>query len=205
MTTVRRPSARHALTAVALVAGSLLLAACADQTAGAAATYSDSRISEQQLSSAVEEILVAKEQPADSVDQSLTATTLGRMLTVELVDILSAREGVVISQGAIDEQLAAYDGQAGGRDAVVTTFVEQGVAPSQIEDVVRLNLQAQALGVKLDPSGSAEEQGQAVFDAVVALSDELAVTASPRYGTWDAQALTLGPVLNDLSAPPAIG
>lgn len=205
MTTVRRPSARHAMAAVALVAGSLLLAACADQTAGAAATYGDSRVSEQQLSSAVEEILVAKGQPADSVDQSLTATTLGRMLTVELVDILAAREAVVISQGAIDEQLAAYDGQAGGRDAVVTTFVEQGVAPSQIEDVVRLNLQAQALGVKLDPSGSAEEQGQAVFDAVVALSDELAVTASPRYGTWDATALTLGPVPDDLSAPPAIG
>ena len=38
-----------------------------------------------------------------------------------------------------------------------------------------------------------------MFDAVVALSDELAVTTSPRYGTWDAATLTIGPVPDDLS------
>ncbi len=43
------------------------------------------------------------------------------------------------------------------------------MAPSQIESIVKLNIQAQALGIALAPNGSAEEQGQAVVEAVVAL------------------------------------
>lgn len=205
MTTVRRMHARHTLAASALAMCGLLLAACGGQQAGSAATYGDSRISEQQLGSTVQEVFVARGLPADSADESVTTTTLGRMITIDLVDTLAEREGVVVSQGALDEQFAAYDGQAGGREAVIKTFVDQGVAPSQVEDVVRLSMLAQAIGEKLDPTGTAETQGQAVFDAVVALSDELAVTTSPRFGTWDSASLKLGPVPDDLSAPPAVG
>lgn len=111
------------------------------------------------------------------------------MLTIELVDAVAEREGVVVTQGQIDEQLAAYDGEAGGRAEVEKIFIEQSIAPGQIEEIVRLNLlQAQALGIALMPNGSAEEQGQ-VFEAVGAMSDELNTTASPRFGTWSRYAV----------------
>jgi hypothetical protein len=205
MSTVRRPSARHALAAAALAVGAVLLSACGGQTAGSAATFGDSRITEEKLSSTVQEILVAQGQPATTADTTIPSQTLGLMLTMQMVDIAAGRAGVSITQGAIDQAVAQAESQAGSHEALIQSIVDQGVAPSQLEDIVRLQLQASALGVKLLPDGTQAEQSDAAFKAVSALSAELNVTASPRYGTWDAAALTLGPVPNDLSSPPALG
>lgn len=205
MTTDRRPSARTAMASLTLAVAGLLLTACGGQTAGSAATFGDQRITEQQLNAEVESILTAKGQPVDSADPTLTSQTLSRMLTVALVDELATREGAAVTQGQIDEQRAAYEAQAGGPAEVERIFAEQGIAPSQITAIITLNLQAQALGPILDPHGSAEEQGQAVFAAAAALSDELDTTVSPRFGTWDATSLTVGPMADDLSSPPSLG
>jgi len=203
MITARRP--RRALAAAIVAASALLLSACGNQQAGSAATLGDTRISDAALSAQVQEILAAKGQPVTSVDQSLTAQTLGRMITLEVVDRLAEREGVTVTQGQVDEQLAAAVAQTGDMAALEQVYVEQSIAPSQIESFVTLNIQAQELGIALLPSGTAEEQGQAVFEAASALSEELDTTVSPRYGTWDASQLALGPVPDDLSTPPALG
>jgi SurA N-terminal domain len=203
MTAARRP--RLVLAAASLAAAALLISACSNQQPGAAATLGDTRISEQTLSAEVQAVLVAKGQPATSVDEALPPDMLSRLITIELVDRLAAREGVVVTQGQIDEQLANYEGQAGDQAAVEKLFIEQGVAPSQIESIVKLNTQAQELGIVLAPNGSAEEQRQAVVDAVIALSVELDTTVSPRFGTWDAATISVGPTPDDLSAPPAVG
>jgi hypothetical protein len=203
MTSARRP--RIILAAAAITAAALLLTGCGSQQAGSAATLGDTRITEQALTTEVQAVLAAKGQPVTAADPALPASMLGRMITIQLIDTLAQRNGIVTTQGQIDEQLASYDAQAGDRAAVEKLFIEQGVAPSQIESIVRLNSQAQDLGVKLDPTGTAEQQGQAVVDAAVALSEELDTTVSPRYGTWDAKALKLGPTPNDLSTPPALG
>jgi hypothetical protein len=199
--TSRRP--RIGFVVAAVLAGGLLVAGCSAPQAGAAATIGDSRITETQLTEQVQAALEAQRQPVDSANAELTSKTLSRMITVDLVDRLAAKNGIAVTQGDIDQTLAQYDQQAGGRDQVLTVFAEQGVAPSQIEPLVRMNLQAQALGVKLAPHGSADEQGKAVFEAVNVLSDELGVTTSPRFGTWDALGLAVGPSPDDLSAPPA--
>ncbi len=203
MTSPRR--SRVAVAAAAIAATALLLTGCAAQQAGSAATLGDSRISETALTTVVEEILVAKGQPVTAQDETLVTQTLGRMITMELIDRLAVREGVEITQGKIDEVLANYAGQVGGEQAVVDLFIQENVAPSQLESIIRLQLQAQDLGIALNPSGSAEEQGRAVFEAAGALSEELQTTVSPRYGTWDPATLALGPTPDDLSAPPALG
>ena len=203
MTAARRP--RLILVAASVAAAAVLLSACGSQQAGAAATLGDTRISERTLSSEVQAVLAAKGQPTTSVDESLPPEMLRRLILIELVDELAAREGVVVTQGQIDEQLANYEAQAGDRAALESLFIEQGVAPSQIEAFVKLNVQAQEVGIALAPSGSAEEQGQAVSDAVIALSEELDTTVSPRFGTWDPTSISVGPTPNDLSAPPALG
>lgn len=195
---------RRSIGAAVLAGAALLISACGGQPAGSAATLGDSRISEVELTNVVQEVLAAQGKPVDSADEALTADTLGRMIIIDLVDELAARQGVVASQGAIDQELVAYVNQVGGEDAMVNTFVQQGVAPSQIEDVVRLSILAEQLGVALAPDATAEEQSQIVYDAAVALSNELDVQVSPRYGTWDASTLSLGPTPNDLSAPPGL-
>ncbi len=203
MTSVRRP--RIALAAAVMATAALLLTACGGQEAGSAATMGDTRITEQALTTEVEAVLTAKGQPITAADPGLTSDMLGRMITIDLLDTLAERNSIVITQGMLDEQLANYDAQAGDRAAVEKLFIEQGVAPSQIESIVRLNAQAQQLGITLAPQGSAEQQGQAVVEAAVALSNELNTTVSPRYGTWNPATLKVGPVPNDLSTPPAVG
>lgn len=201
MTSVRRLALAAATAAVAVLA----LSACGNAPAGAAATLGDTRISDQELTAQVEEILQAKGQPADSEDASLVQQTLGRMITTQLVDTLAVREGVEVTQGQIDEEYANYAAQVGGEQALEELFLAENVAPSQLESIIRLQIQAQLLGIALAPEGSADEQGAAVFEAAALLSEELDTTISPRFGTWDPNTLSLGPTPDDLAAPPALG
>lgn len=203
MTKVRNP---RAAAAAAVLAAGLLLTGCTTSApeAGAAATLGDTRITETQLTEQVQAVLEAQRQPVDTPNAQLTSQTLSRMITIELVDRLALQNKIVITQGDIDQRLAEFDSQAGGRDQVLKVFAEQGVAPNQIDAMVRLDLQAQQLGITLDPKGSAEQQGAAVVNAVTKLSNDLDVTASPRFGTWDAVALKIAPGGSDLVAPPAL-
>ena len=201
MTSVRRLALAAATAAVAVLA----LSACGSAPAGAAATIGDSRISDADLTAQVQEILEAKGQPADSPDASLVQQTLGRMITVELLDTLAAREGVEVTQGQIDEEYANYSAQVGGDEALQELFLQENVAPSQLESIIRLQIQAQLVGLALAPEGSADEQGTAVFEAASLLSEELDTTIAPRFGTWDPATLSLGPTPEDLAAPPALG
>ena len=197
-----KPVRRLVLAAAAATMSVLALSACGTSPAGDAATMGDTGIPDDWLRDEVEAILVAKGQPVTSPAQGLVQQTLGRMITMYLVNDLAEREGVLVTEGNIDEMMANYDSQVGGRQEVENVFLEQNIAPSQIRAILKLQMQAQNLGIKLDPHGSAEEQGQAVFDEVVQLSDELDTTVSPRYGTWESQSLSIGPVPNDLSSPP---
>lgn len=204
MITLHSPRTRRsALVLAVIVVGGVLLVGCSAPQAGSAATLGETRITESALTQEVQAVLAAKQQPVDSGTAELMDKTLSRMVTAELVNQLAVKNGIVVTQGDIDQQLSSYDSQVGGRDAVIQVFAEQDVAESQIEGIVRMNLQAQALGLKLDPHGSADTQGQAVFDAVGQLSDELDVQTSPRYGTWEVASLSVTPPLDDLSAPPA--
>lgn len=201
MTSVRRLALAAATAAVAVLA----LSACGNAPAGAAATLGDTRIADSALTAQVQEVLDAKGQPADSADASLVQQTLGRMITVELLDVLAAREGVEVTQGQIDEEYANYSAQVGGEEALEELFLQENVAPSQLESIIRLQIQAQLLGLALAPEGSADEQGTAVFEAAALLSEELDTTIAPRFGTWDPATLSLGPTPEDLAAPPALG
>lgn len=195
-------SRRLALGVAALATTVLALAGCGTAQAGAAATVGDTRITDTALTTEVQAVLAAKGQPLDTEDASLVSQILGRMITMELVDRLAVREGVEITQGQIDEVIANYTGQVGSIEQVEEIFLQENVAPSQIESLITLQAQAQELGIALNPSGSAEEQGTAVFEAASLLSVELDTAVSPRYGTWDAATLSLGSVPNDLSTLP---
>ena len=108
-----------------------------------------------------------------------------------------------VTQGEIDAQMIEYDAQAGSRSEVERIFLEQGIAPSQIAAIIVLNLQANELGMLLAPNADPQMQGNAVVKAMTVLSDLLDTEVSPRYGTWDASTLQVGPAPDDLSAPQA--
>ncbi len=186
---------------VALV--TLAIAGCTSPTPGAAAVLGDTRISETALTTQVQAVLAAQGKGLDTADAALTAQTLDRMVKSELVDMLATSAGIEVTQGQIDTQLTEYDTQEGGRAEVEKIFLEQGIAPSQIPGIIALNLQANAIGLQLAPDADTEVQGQAVVKAIAVLSELLKTEVSPRYGTWDAATLQVGPTPDDLSSPPA--
>ena len=193
-----RTSKGRIAAAGALLAVAGLLAACG-ATPGAAAVVGDTRITESQLGTSVDDILAAQGMPQRSATTDLTIQTLNRMVTNELVNQMADELGLTVSQGKIDEVLMAYDEQAGGREQVENVFAQQGIAPTQIDDAVRLNLQAQAIGQVLAPGGSADEQNTAVVMAVIDFSDHVGVDVNPRFGVWESSGLSIGPKADDVA------
>lgn len=179
----------------------VLVSACASASPGAAAVVGGDRISESELTQSVEQVLRAQGRPVDSASEALVVTTLDRMITTSLVEQFAAQQGVEVTQGELDATLANYVEASGGQEAFEELLIQQDLAPEAIEDLFRVNLLAQKLGMELDPMGSPEAQSSAVLIAISEFSQEVGTSVSPRYGSWDAATLTLGAIDNDLSIP----
>lgn len=188
-----------------VVSASLLavaaLSGCGSASPGAAAVVGDDRISESELTEKVEQVLRAQGRPVDSASEALVVTTLDRMITTSLVEQLAQQQGVEVTQGELDATLANYAEATGGQDAFEELLIQQDLAPESVEDLFRVNILAQKLGMELDPMGSPEAQSSAVLTAVAEFSEEVGTSVSPRYGTWDGATLTVGAIANDLSIP----
>ncbi|MEZ5115299.1 MAG: SurA N-terminal domain-containing protein [Candidatus Nanopelagicales bacterium] len=205
MTRIPRPARRLAAAAAALAAVSVLSGCGGSGTlqAGAAAVVGETRIATSQLADQVREVNTANDLPADEPDAELTRTTLERLVTNELVAQTAQAEGVEISQGQIDAALKAYSDQLGGQSEVEAAFLQSSIPASAIDATVLLSLQVDGLGRALSPDGSVEEQQRAAFDAVVEQGKAEGVEVSPRFGTWVADELRIGPLPTDLAVPPA--
>jgi len=202
MTALPRRRTRLIAATVGIGLGTLLLSAC-QGTPGAAATVGDTVITEQQLASDVAELTSDPNAGATEASSTMVSSLLSRLVTVALIDQLAAQHGVAVTDGEIAAQLAAYQQQAGSKDAVYQVFAQQGIPASQVGAMVRLSVLATKLGPVLKPEGTADEQTQAIVEALAALSDQEDVTVNPRWGTWDASTLNLGPAPDDLSSLPS--
>ena len=198
-------NSRRAGVLAAVAASVLVLSGCASATPGAAAVVGNERISERDLTEQVEQVLRAQGRPVDSASEALVVTTLDRMITTQLVEQLAAENEVVVTQGELDATIANYVEASGGREAFQNTLLAQDLAPDDIDELFRVNLLAQKMGVLFDPSGTPETQSSAIFTAVAA-TQEVGTTVSPRYGQGDLAGLLVGPpersVRPDSEPPP---
>jgi len=199
VTTMRRRGIVALTTSLALAA-SLSLAGCAGLgEAGSAATVGDVQISTDALASQTEEIQEQRGVPAGSADSALTLGVLQRLIITELVGQAATAQGVTVTQGEIDAATAEFEAQLGGVEALRAAYLDSNVPASAIEGQVELSLQVQRLGAALAPDADPNSQQQAVVQYVTGFGIQEGVTVSPRFGTWDAGTLTVGPLPSDLS------
>ena len=188
-----------------MAAAALLVAVvasgCGSVAPGAAAIVGDDRISESDLTEQVQAVLRAQGRPVDSSAESIVDTTINQLVTASLVEQFAEREGIEVTQGEIDATVASVVAASGGEEALEQSLLQQDLAPDQLESLLRVNLLVQKIGQALDPAGTPESQSSAVFLAIVAFSDEVGTQVNPRYGTWDAMNLAVGPAADDLSIP----
>lgn len=194
--------------AVLGVLSGLLVSGCATPVkAGSAAIVGDQRVT----TASVEETSSSVQVQAEAEDLGeLDGATLNR-ITVErairslLTAELAEREGVTVSQGEVDDYLAAIDDE-GQTEQLTLDALNNGVPSNELPDEVHDFLLRQKLGEEL-VSGSGPEAQQerlaAVNDALIALAEEINVSVSPRYGTWDAETSSVLPSEDDLSRLPS--
>lgn len=188
--------------AAALIAATVLLVGACGSQAGAAATTTAGDVSERDLSAQVQEVLTAQGLSPDAPDAPLTSKTLYRMILAIVIGDMARQTGVTVTQGDIDMTIAQAVANAGGQKAFDDALASGGIAPSEVQTVARINLQAQAISRALVPQGTAQEQSDAFSKALAATAQKLQVTVNPRFGTWDATQAMVVPAPFDLSAPP---
>lgn len=194
-------STRKWTVAAAALIVAVVASGCGSVAPGAAAVVGDERISERELTEHVQAVLRAQGRPVDSSAESIVDTTLNQLVTASLVEQYSEQEGIEVDQGEIDAAVVSVVAASGGQEALEQSLLQQDLAPDQLEALLRVNLLVQKIGQALDPAGTPESQSSAVFSAIVAFSEEVGTRINPRYGTWDAMNLGVGPAADDLSAP----
>ncbi|WP_306326168.1 SurA N-terminal domain-containing protein [Streptomyces venezuelae] len=205
---------RTALTvSAALLAGAPLLTACgSDAHPGAAAVVGGERIDVSSLQAEVADVRAAQErspQAAQLVQATgdLPRRKLNGMIFDRVVDKVAADNGVTATRAELQQTRTAFVRESGGEDRLATVLLqEQGVAPGQIEDVVRRNVLMNKIAAKLGVTDSPEGQKK-LTDVFSAASKALAIDVNPRYGAWDDAQVRLAdttePWLRQLSQDPA--
>lgn len=206
MTRTRRLTAAGLLAVAAVL--TLSLTACDPNQTGAAAIVDQVRITEAEVNQAASEAIAAADRVPPGQGQPIDRTQVlkqntERLINSQLIAIAAAQEGVTVSQSEVDKllQQASY-----GTDQLHfegNIAVQAGVPPQAISSFARDFLLRQKLGQQLDPKGGPEAQMKAANAKISQVAEQVGVTVSPRYGTWDAATLAIGGPVNDLSVTPS--
>lgn len=213
----RRRRSRTALLSVsaALVAAAPLLTGCgSDDHPGAAAVVGGDRIELSALQAQVRDVRAAQE-ASPQAEQLIKATgdlsreKLNSLIFDRVVEKVAADAGVTVTRKEVQQTRKSASQQYGG-DAQLAAMLlqQQGIAPDEIDRVVRRNILmnkvADTHGVTNTPEGQ-----QKLTELFAAASKALDIDVNPRYGTWDDDRIQLGqsrtPWINQVSLDPAMG
>lgn len=189
---------------IVAIAASVLLAGCAGLgQAGAAADVGATQISTEALASQVAAVQDQRGVPAGTPDTALTLSILQRLIITELVDQAATAQGITVTRGQVDTARAELLAQLGSPEALVAAYLDADVPADQIEQQVELSVQVRQLGAALAPDADPNSQQQAVVQYVTGFGVQEGIEVSPRFGTWEAGALRIGPLPTDLSTTPS--
>lgn len=189
---------RRILGVAAVLAVGGLVAGCGPELAGSAAVVGQDRVTDSQLSTQVDTVTSALGIPTSA---KANQVVLDRLIRAELYDALAARLDVAISDGEVQKFLNDTIAQAGGQKALEDQLLQSGVPSTEIFGFARTFMQQKAIAEKIAAGKTQQEQGQVLGAAIIALSKELDTRVSPRFGTWNAEKLSVGEPPNDLSEP----
>lgn len=180
-----------------VVAAGIALSACGPTLSGSAAVVGDQRLTDSDLAQTTSQLTEGLGIP-DS--PQVSQAVLSRWIVTELVDELASRKGISVTKGEVDSAIADETQRAGGQQALEDSALQAGVVPQMIPDVIRTTLLIDAM-TKGTITGDDPTGQTGLLTQVQQLSDELDPQVSPRFGTWDAEQLSVGALPEDLSTP----
>ncbi|MEU4897487.1 SurA N-terminal domain-containing protein [Streptomyces sp. NPDC044780] len=180
---IRRRTALTVSAASALLLSAPVLTACGDAPRpGAAAVLDGGRITVSQLQAQVKDVREAQRndpRAAQTIAGSgrLSQDTLIRMIQFRVIERAGEDNGINPTRREVQRARAAAEAQSGGAAALRALYLQQGIAPGQIDEAVRMDLTRNALLRKL---GTAK-----VNEVFTRTSKALDIRVNPRYGKWD--------------------
>ncbi|MFF3687361.1 SurA N-terminal domain-containing protein [Streptomyces sp. NPDC002187] len=190
---------RTALTvSAALLAASPLLSACGNEAhPGAAAVVGGQRIEVSTVQAEVKDVRNAQQASPQAAQLIKDSGRLGRVKLYDLiVDRVVQRAaddaGVTASRKEIQDARSVLVQQSGGQEQLAAMYLQQrGIAPDQLDDVVRRDVLVSKIAARLGASNSPEGQ-QKMNETFTAAAKALDIDVNPRYGAWDDEKLELG-------------
>ncbi|MCX5391142.1 SurA N-terminal domain-containing protein [Streptomyces sp. NPDC006482] len=195
----------------ALLAAPLLTACGSDAHPGAAAVVGGERIEVSTLQAQVKDARAAQAASPQAAQLLGTSGDLSRrklngLIFDRVVAAVAKENGVTATRAELQQTRTAFVQQSGGEDRLAAVLLqEQGVAPDQIDDVVRRNVLmnkiAEKLGITETPDGQKK-----LTDVFTAASKSLDIDVNPRFGAWDDSQVQLAaatsPWLRQISRDP---
>ncbi len=200
-------SARLRRTAAAVTLATLALAGCGSNSAGSASIVGSRSVTDADVARSVSEVHTQwlATPDADNFDEAAaTKEVVQRKTRHLLLAEAGAREGIVVTQSEVDDLIdKTIQEQAGGDEARFETVLAtaQSLAASEIVEYVRDFITQQKLAAKLAPGADQNAATPVLTAYFEKLSDELDVRVAARFGTWDAQTVSVGAPPTDLAAP----
>ncbi|MFG2870853.1 SurA N-terminal domain-containing protein [Streptomyces sp. NPDC048338] len=196
----------------ALLAAAPLLTACgSDAHPGAAAVVGGERIEVSSLQAQVQDVRTAQ-QKSPQATQLIQATgdlsreKLNVMIFDRVVEQVAEDHGITADRGEVQQTRAEFARQSGGEAQLAAMLLQQqGVAPDQIDGVVRRTVLMNKIAAKLGVSNTPEGQKK-LTEVFTAASKGMKIDVNPRFGAWDDEKIQLGtftaPWLRQISKAP---
>lgn len=196
----------------ALLAVAPLLAACgSDAHPGAAAVVGGERIEVSNLQAQVRDVRSAQQSSPHAAELikatgDLSREKLNVMIFDRVVERVAADHGITVGRGEIQKARGEFAKQSGGEAQLAGMLLQQqGVAPDQIDGVVRRTVLMNKIAAKLGVSNTPEGQKR-LTEVFTAASKALDIDVNPRFGAWDHDKIQLGtytaPWLRQISQAP---
>ena len=176
------------LTVIAAISA-LSLTACGQ--IDTAASFGETKVTQAQAQSKVDEILAERAKIDTSQMQLQTGNALNRSqlrftIVTSIFNEIAKELKIKVSSAEIEKTRTGIYEQIGGEAQLSMNLVGAEIAPSNFEDYMRATIISNKLAGALAMAGVAEADVQAKISELVAKkAKEMKVAVNPRYGQWN--------------------
>lgn len=176
------------LTVIAAISA-LTLTACGQ--IDTAASFGETKVTQAQAQSKVDEILAERAKIDTSQMQLQTGNALNRSqlrftIVTSIFNEIAKELKIKVSSAEIEKTRTGIYEQIGGEAQLSMNLVGAEIAPSNFEDYMRATIISNKLAGALAMAGVAEADVQSKISELVAKkAKDMKVSVNPRYGQWD--------------------
>jgi hypothetical protein len=178
---------------LALIGALSLVGLTACGSVNSAATLGDITITQEELQSSVDQLLIERAAVDTSQMQLESGATLNRsqlrfQVLATVLEEIAKELKINLTDSEITVTRTNLITQSGGEEALPSNLVAAQIASSNFDKYIRANLISTKLNEALLATGVAEsELNSRISQLITAKANELKISINPRYGAWDSQ------------------